>query len=181
MSNPSWIDKYLENTSKIRTDESDKIIEFLCILFKDSNFILDNSELSRRFDEFNNLESLSILAHEIFYLVNIYDQQHDSSYYHSVCLRLLAFNCFTILLAEDGEDIQLVDSEMFWYTDHEKYLSEIINENKIILYSSVLSTLCLQLLHMGSETKHYLTVKNFVEQYKDKKFAQYIYECCSFE
>lgn len=184
MANTRWLDTYLEEIEKIHANESSSIIKFLRILFENSNFFEEPKELSKHFDELTELYSISIFAHEIFYLVNIYDQ-HNPSYFHSICLRILSFNCFNMLLDEESDKendgyIKLLDLPMYWYTDHDKYIKEFIDTEGVVLYSSVLTALCLQLLNMESSTKHYETVKNFVKQHKEKKFAQNVLKCCFF-
>ena len=181
MSTISWLEKYLEDTTKIQTNESESIIKLLRVLFENSDIFENSLELDEHFNKITDLHSISILAHEIFYLANRHDQHNPSIYVYSICLRLLAFNCFNVILNEGSKHIKLVDSKMYWYTDHKKYLNELANGESIVIYSSVLTSLCLQLLNMGSNTNHFAAVKDFVKRHKNKKFAQDVYARCLFD
>ncbi len=184
MSDVSWLDDFLDDTAKIQITENELIVNLLHNLFDKSDSFFTSPELDERFNEVTELHSISILAHEIYYLVNRYEH-HDPSYYRSVCLRLLAIRCFMLLLDEKKDDvdirIQQLDLHMNCYTDHTKYLNEIAYGENIVLCSSVLTSLCLQLLHMGSSTKHFSIVKTFVIQNKNQKFAQDVLNYCFLE
>lgn len=182
MSDVLWLDEFLDDTAKIQTNDNKLIVNFLRNLFVKPESFFTSSELDDNFNELTELKSVSIIAHEIYYLANRYDH-HNSSYYRAVCLRLLAIRCFMLLFEEirNDVDIQQLDLNMNCYTDHKKYLNEIANGENIALYSSVLTSVCLQLINMGSSTKHFIIVKSFVIQNKNKKFAQDVLNYCFLE
>lgn len=180
MSNGEWLNAYLDDAANlIQSKEGTNIVKLLRQLFEDPGAFFSSKELDNALEQFTDLRSISILGHEIFYLANIYDR-HDPIYYNSTCLRLLSFYCLALLLDEEDEKIKLLDLPMDWYIDHKDYLKplNVANDQATPYYSSVITSLCLQLLHMGTHTKHYQVVKEFVEQHQDKKFSQDILERC---
>ncbi len=76
MSTISWLEKYLKDTTKIQTNESESIIKLLRVLFENSDIFENSLELDEHFNKITELHSISILAHEIFYLTNRHDQHN---------------------------------------------------------------------------------------------------------
>lgn len=128
MSDVSWLDEFLDDTINIQINDNNLIVNFLRNLFVKPESFFTSSELDDNLNELTELKSVSIISHEIYYLANRYDH-HNSSYYRSVCLRLLAIRCFMLLFEEirNDVDIQQLDLNMNWYTAVYQYIFESTN------------------------------------------------------